>query len=212
MNYGQHGRDLLMELKRSEGNGLTEGVSLPAYNDKSVQSALQELTLHVQALNDQVESTRELSPDGKPPISVRPSILLQSAAIQRNKRCLLAYHQTRLDRIQQLYYWQSQEASEESMCPPEIEFLRDYEKLVQSFQASTGVSWDLRSQTVPPQPSDRVQVRVVNADKFDGGPIVLESGVSVVLTVGSTHYLLYSDVEEYLRSGDLELLPGEENI
>ena len=65
----------------------------------------------------------------------------------------------------------------------------------------------------PPLPQDRVQVRVLREDVFgvdDGDTIALESGASVAFTKGSTHYLLYSDIEDYLQQGYLELLEGEE--
>lgn len=208
MQYGNHGRDLILELKRTEGNGLTEATTLPAYNNVSVRSALQELSLHIQALKDQAEASAKLDGDS-PDMKLRPSLLLQDAAIQRNKRCLLAYHRVRMDRVKELNYWQSQPPIEKNMCPAEIDFLADYEMLIQKYQEKVGITFDIRSRMVPPQPFDRAHVRVIS-DQFSNGPIVLESGETPVLLKGSTHNLLYTDIEEYLRSGDLEILPEEE--
>ena len=121
----------------------------------------------------------------------------------------------RVERLKDLHFWQSNPVDENNLCPPEVDFLKDYEKLVRQHQSKVGISFDLRSQALPPQPFDRVQVRVCcdgDNQLFDQGPIVLESGVTVVFTKGSTHNLLFTDIEEYLRSGDLELLPGEETI
>jgi len=198
MNYGRHGRDLLLELKRSEDKN---GTGLPAYNDELVANCLQDFKLHVQALQDQVDVNQ------KPSMQVRPSILLQNAAIQRNKRCLLTYHRIRMQRIQTCY-WQ-QNLDPKVLCPAEMEYLQDYSDLIQRYTQATCQWDDLRAHHMPPQPFDRCQVRVMDGSQFEG-PIVLESGQSVVLSKGSTHYLLWSDVEEYVRNGQLQVLNGEE--
>lgn len=221
MNYGHHVRDLLLELKRSE-DGVTADVAvtaLPAYNDVAVTSALQDFRLHVQALQDQVEAAAKGSSE-KPSITVRPSILLQNAACQRNKRGLLAYHWVRLQRMQELYYWQSREtdaeggdaAQKKNLSPAEVDFLQVYQSIIFRYTTTAlpEVS-DLRAHcTAPPLTVDRVLCRVFDDTPFADGPIVLESGQTVNLTVGSTHYLIYADCEEYIRSGALQLLETEE--
>lgn len=129
MNYGSFGRELLLELKRtdpksstSSSSGSNDGInSIPPYNDRLVSSTLQDLKLHVQALNEQVEAASasaasignnnsQQQTNRKASMEVRPSLLLQEAAIQRNKRCLLAYHFIRMQRIQQIHYWQTAES------------------------------------------------------------------------------------------------------
>jgi len=227
MNYGHHVRDLLLELKRTDGMGPTSsstdaggGCTLPAYNDVSVQNALQDLKLHVQALTDQVEANRV--PGEKPPINVRPSMVLQNKAILRNKRGLLAYHWVRLQRLQELHYWQARDsvATQDAetlatqhphLSPAEAAFLHDYQNLVAQYtESAIPEITNLRAHCgVPPLTVDRVQCRVVDATPFEG-PVVLESGQTVTLQHGSVHYLLYSDCEEYLRSGALQLLETEE--
>lgn len=206
MNYGHHVRDLLLELKRSDGPADAES-TLPAYNDVGVAAALQDFKLHVQALQDQVEANNDTD---KPPTSVRPSILLQNAACQRNKRGLLAYHWARLQRIQELNYWQSNEDTK-NLSPAEAEFLENYESMIARYTAAAlPAVTDLRAHcTKPPLTVDRVVVRVVDDTAFEG-PVVLESGQTVHLTAGSTHYLQYTDCEEYIRSGALKLLETEE--
>jgi GINS complex subunit 1 len=218
MNYGQHGRTLLQELKRSEpGNNVDSNTActIPSYNDLVVGNALQDLRLHCQALQDQVEAT---SSSDKPSIHVRPSLLLQNAAIQRNKRCLLTYHVIRLRRIQEELYWKQQtnenktksSQTNSNLCPSEQEFLTRYQDLVHRYTeaATQNTITDLRAFTsMPPQPSDRVMIRVM----VDLGPMVLDSGASAVLSKGSTHFLLYSDVEEAIREGKVLVLNGEED-
>ena len=60
---------------------------------------------------------------------------------------------------------------------------------------------------MPPQPTDRVLIRVA----VDMGAMVLDSGASAILTKGSTHFLLYSDIEEAIREGKVIVLNGEED-
>jgi hypothetical protein len=222
MNYGHHVRDLLLELKRAE-DGVTvdaAATTLPAYNDVAVTAALQDFKLHVQALQDQVEAAASGTSE-KPSVAVRPSILLQNAACQRNKRGLLAYHWVRLQRMQELYYWQSRESiadddgdavHNKNLCPAEAEFLQEYQAMIARFTAAALPEvTDLRAHcTAPPLTVDRVLCRVVDETPFASGPIVLESGQTVSLTAGSTQFLIYTDCEEYIRSGALQLLETEE--
>jgi GINS complex subunit 1 len=196
MNYAQHGRTLLVELKRSD-------TDIPSYNNTAVAHVLQDIRLHAQALGDQVAPYISLS---KPSMNVRPSMLLQEAAIQRNKQCLLAYHKVRCDRIQSLCFWK-QQALQQQLSPAEVDFFNNYQQLVHSYTQELSLSSDsLRMFAVPPQPCDHVQVRVLQ----EQGHVVLESGATVMLTKGSTQFLLWSDVEEYIRNGILRVVDGEE--
>jgi len=222
MNYGHHVRDLMVELKRTDGMGpsIDVGCTLPAYNDVSVQGALQDFKLHVQALNEQVEANSEQGGE-KTSYNVRPSMLLQNAACQRNKRGLLAYHWVRLQRLQELHYWQAETQQQEdaetlakkysNLSPAEADFLSEYQSILGRYMdAALPEVTDLRAHcTAPPLAVDRVQCRVVDDSPFEG-PVVLGSGQTAILTAGSVHYLLYADCEEYLRSGALELLETEE--
>ncbi|CAB9497772.1 GINS protein PSF1 [Seminavis robusta] len=215
-------RDLLLELKRGSGgdSAVSDGKNyvLPAYNDILVQTCLDEMNGHLQELEDQVSTVTQRSKE-KTPMSVRPSLLLQNAAIQRHKRCLLTYHQVRLNSIQDMY-WQQGVASvnkakadnnqNENLSPLEQEFQQEYHKLIQKYASSLDL--DLHSLPTPPLPQDRVQVRVLRDDVFGevGSMIALESGASVTFTKGSTHFLLFSDVEVFINDGYLALLEGEE--
>jgi GINS complex subunit 1 len=290
MNYGQYGRDLLHELKRSSGgaaagntNSAASEPPLTAYNDETVRNCLEDLKLHVQALQDQVQansgnvlpssarrggsqsqsqsqsqsptaastssSSNSTAASTKPSFAVRPSILLQTAAIQRNKRCLLTYHVARLERIKEHFYWKSQDPDEQQqsnasnsasnsantttntntnttttnasggstrkiLCPSEEEWLRQYRTIVDRYTATTGLPPGtlVAHSMVPPVQNDRVLIRVVTeAEEFAGGDaICLESGATACFVLGSTHFVLLNDVEEYLRAGHVQLLDGEE--
>lgn len=243
MNYGHFGRDLLLELQRtSDDGGGGAAVDMASYNDGLVSQTLQDLKLHVQALTDQVRAVQRQAADGadkasaKPSLAVRPSILLQNAAIQRNKQCLLLYHVHRVRRLQQLTYWNQQDDDNDSnggvanenavpiasvlldkACPAEQDFLVQYKGLMDQyvdnvFQKSLPdeVPDFLRAHACSlVAPMSKVQVRVVQ-QPADGASMVLDSGATANLTVGSTHYLLYSDVQELLRRSIVQVVDGEE--
>ena len=200
MNYGNYGKELLLELKRSSKED--DPSLLPAYNDSTVSACLQDLTLHVQELQNLAVSQQQ---GGSLPQEVRPSLLLQEAAIQRNKRCLLTYHWVRMQRLLQ----QPPPLQTKNLAPAEVEMYEKYQKLQAKYMQGLPVD-DLHAHAgYPPVNSDGVLVRVVKAPT-EGGAIVLTSGRSVQWITGATHYLPWTDVEEYVRAGNLVLMTGEE--
>lgn len=207
MNYGHRGRDLLLELKRARANDHKSSSSVvPPYNDRLVRECLQDLQLHVQALQDQVDAQG----GEKPSLNVRPSLVLQNAAIGRNKRCLLAYHKVRADRLMAAYWDNSfADADKTNLSPAEEEFYTSHEQLCLDYAAMLRLpNPDLRSYgNHPPQPLSKVQVQVIRSTE---GPIVLESGMTLTFLKGTVHYLAYADVEGLLRDGTLALLSTEE--
>ena len=217
MNYGHRGRDLLLELKRARANDHKSSSSVvPPYNDRLVRECLQDLQLHVQALQDQVDAQGS----EKPSMNVRPSLVLQGAAIARNKRCLLAYHKIRADRLMAAY-WENHPhvttttsvntggSSANNLSPAEEEFYASYQQLCLEYANMLRLpNPDLRSYgNHPPQPLSKVQVRVLRSLE---GPIVLESGMTLTFQKGAVHYLPYADVEGLVRDGTLALLSTEE--
>ena len=211
MNYGNYGRDLLLELKRSEGTA-----ELPAYNDATVTACLEDLALHVQALQD-IVTAAAASSSQKVSQEVKPSLMLQEAAIRRNKRCLLTYHWVRLQRLQkQQQQTQTEDSSsiagittpdkDQHLAPAEQEFLREYRQLQETY--AMGLPVDGIKSSFPPLNVDRVLVRVV--EEIGSGTIVLGSGQAVHFVPGATQYLLWTDVEDWVRAGKLVLMQGEE--
>jgi GINS complex subunit 1 len=214
-SFPSSGRELLLELKRSNTNE-TSGTLAP-YNVKLVRTCFQDLTRSFQSLREEMQATNknnsnesndnednedneekeEEDDSNKPSMNARPSILLHNASIQRQKRCLLAYHKHRMDRIQEsagtLSNMTFNNAHEE-------EFASDYQELRESYASAV-----FELGLLPPT-SHMVQVRVLE----HLGQVVLESGRSVTLAKGSSLYLPRSDVLEFLQAGSLELCDGEE--
>ena len=138
----------------------------------------------------------------------RPSMLLHEAAISRNKRCLLAYHAYRLDKLKELR-WDTSAALpgqvRSLLSEKEIDFYTQYDKLVARYNSSLG-ALDLNSYMQPPE-EDLVEVRVVQSGL---GTIVTDHFGEVSLELGTTHFLSRGDVEHLIRQGSLQQLDGEE--
>ncbi len=199
MNYGQRSKELLLELKRSD--------FLPSYNDEAVRAIVSEISLHFDEMNDQVEASAKASSD-KIPVSSRPALILHDEAIRRNKRCLLAYHAHRLEKLKRL------RRDTAAALPPhvksllseaEIDFYMGYDKLLSNFNSKLG-GLDLNSNLQPPE-EDLIEVRVV---KRGLGTIVTDYWGEISLELGTTHFLNRGDVEHLIRSGALQQLDGEE--
>lgn len=202
MNYGNKAKELLLELQRSD--------FIPPYNDSLVRSCLTEIQLHSDELADQV--TAIANPDSKVPQGLRPSLILHNEAIMRNKRCLLAYHKYRLDKLQR-WRWDSGAALpghvRNLMSEAEVDFYMGYDKLISRFNESVGeisIGFDLNANMQPPE-EDLVEVRVVKAGL---GSIISEYYGEVALELGTTHFLNRGDVEHLIRQGALQQLDAEE--
>lgn len=207
MNYGQKGKDLLLDLKRSD--------FIPPYNDELVRETLAEISLHFDELNDQAVASQRANPDGKIPTENRPALILLDEAIRRNKRCLLAYHNYRMEKLKRLR-WDTTTALpshvKSLLSETEIDFYTEYDKLVSKFnenisgsQGGLGVL-DLNSNLQPPE-EDWIEVRVIQKGL---GSIVTDYGGEVSLTFGTTHFLPRGDVEHLIRQGALQQLDAEE--
>ena len=214
MNYGQRGVELLRELKRSDW--------LPSYNEESVRATLQEINLHTAELQDIVRANNRVGNNnssstggggGAPvPIEMRPVMLLHEVSIKRNKRCLLAYHAHRIDKLRALR-WETAGNLATPMkfvlSEAEVDFFHEYDKLASRHAiggSMGGLDWNADQN--PPE-ENFIQVRVVQPGL---GKIETEMCGVVELEVGSMHYLPRSDVEHLVRQGALVQLGGEESF
>ena len=140
------------------------------------------------------------------PMEERPAMTLHDAAIKRNKQYLLAYHVHRIKKLREL-------RSETNvfpthlrplLCEAEVDFWTELDQIMSRY--STEIDFNLNADLSPPE-DDFLEIRVV---KEGLGRITTESGGSVELPVGTTHYLRRGDVEHLIRSGSVIQLYGEE--
>lgn len=199
------GRELLLEVKRYQSHAVKgHSTALPTYNVKLVRQCLDDLQNSVQSLAEEVQAA-SLGDDTNPPtkpvnMASRPSILYHHACIQRQKRCLLAYHKHRMEGLKTL---PPDIASATLTNAAEVDFYTAYSQLRSRYAEAMGPTVDL---SLAPPSTHSLQVRCL----VDLGQVVLESGRSVTLSKGSVFYLPRADILEFLRDGSMQLLEGEE--
>ncbi|PCH41972.1 hypothetical protein WOLCODRAFT_72510 [Wolfiporia cocos MD-104 SS10] len=147
--FGDLATQLLMDSRRS-----TATETLLKYNDVLVRAVVREQR-HLEALLQAALPPPDADQDT--PDAILPTVLLYQTAINRNKRCLLAYHAHRIERLKDLY-WQvggalplllsmpaatsSNSASDGAndvrakLSPHEVDFLRSYNASLLAFRSS----------------------------------------------------------------------------
>lgn len=166
---GQLATQLILELRDSS-------IALPRYNHALTHAIIAEqhsLEHHIDQLVLD-DAARSLSaPSQVPPMFTLATI------INRNKRCLLAYHEHRLTRIKDLF-WEGGGALhhiladaqfKNSFSPSEVEFLKAYSASVQVYQSDVGLP--LFSPIEDPPKSLYANVRVIR----ECGKISMEHGM-----------------------------------
>lgn len=133
-----------------------------------------------------------------------PLVTFRHAAINRNKRCLLAYLYNRLQAIKKLrwdYGPVLPDEVKENLCEAEIKWYNNYSNILGSYMRSIsdGIGINLTEYQTPPK-SLYVEVRCLN----DYGKFELENGEVVMLRINSQHYLPRNEVDQLIRQGILE--------
>ena len=170
------------------------------------------LCFHFKKLTAQAKAVDQVSLESgegnKLPMQFRPAMLLHEAAIRRNKRCLLAYHKYKMEKLKALRWDTSASLPEHVrslLSEKEVHFYTEYDKLVTRYNSSLG-TLELNSYMQPPE-EDLVEIRVVQSGLET---IETDHFGEVSLDMGSTHFLSRGDVEHLIRQGSLQQLDGEE--
>ena len=153
------------------------------------------------------------------------ALLVDHLAMRRNKRCLLAYHRTRTDKLEELVWRGSdvvdlaeasshaQEGSSgpdthagtgsgsgsSSLSPQEEDYVRQYSDLLAAYKGQW-TDIDLTGSLEPPRDLF-IDVRVLK----DAGEIQTEYG-SITLSRNSQFYVRQGDVERLIAQGYLQKL------
>ena len=191
--YGELATQLIIESRRS-----TQTDTLLKYNDSMVRSIVRE-----QRDLEKAIATLDLR-DGRPP---PPPLLIIQTAINRNKRCLLAYHSHRVDRLRDMYWAVggalphilTNQDIRSKLSPHEVDYLRQYNSSVMEFRSEFSHELDITASITNPPKDLHVLVRVIR----DCGVIQTELG-SIDFQKGQRFMVRRADIEHLIVQGYLE--------
>jgi GINS complex subunit 1 len=203
--YGDLATQLVTESKRS-----TATDTLLKYNDPLVrtivreQRQLEQLLQAALAAEEPQDDSQLTLADEAPALTV--PLLVYQTAINRNKRCLLAYHAHRLARLRALFWAVggalphilSAEDTRAKLSPHEVDFLRAYGASILDFRTDYA-ELDLMAGVDKPPKDLHVLVRVVR----DCGTIQTELG-AIDFRKGQRFMVRRADVEHLMVQGYLE--------
>ena len=173
-------------LKVQHGKRIQKLEHLPPYQTELVRS----VTREVRELDKDVSSILHAYPGGSFNPSEDPAtactLLVDHLCIRRNKRCLLAYHKTRTDKLEEIV-WQGKDVADlsghrgpehegavanagSSLSPEEEEYMRQYGDLLAALKGQW-TDIDLTGSLDPPRDLF-IDVRVLK----DAGEIQTEYG------------------------------------
>jgi len=196
--FGDLAIQLVTESRRST---LTD--TLLKYNDNLIRQIIREQRDLEKLIQSLIASD-----------AVSPSLLIYQTAIVRNKRCLLAYHMHRMDRLRDMYWASgcalphilSNASLRSKLSPHEVDFLRQYNTSTMAFRASFlsdiqegDVDVDITASVEKPPKDLHALVWV----KRDCGTIQTELG-AIDFKKGQRFMVRRADIEHLIVQGYLE--------
>ncbi|KAH7343135.1 hypothetical protein BKA66DRAFT_577107 [Pyrenochaeta sp. MPI-SDFR-AT-0127] len=194
--YGETANKLVQNAKRTQALP-----HLPPYASELVRSVIREVRdLDKDVSNILAPYSGSFDPSASPETAC--ALLVNHLCMRRNKRCLLAYHRVRSDKLEG-YCWEGVDVLESQggsgNGPEEEEYVRQYSDLLAAYKGQwTDV--DLTGSLEPPRDLF-IDVRVLK----DAGEIQTEYG-SITLTKNSQFYVRQGDVERLIAQGYLQRL------
>ncbi|KIY48630.1 GINS complex, Psf1 component [Fistulina hepatica ATCC 64428] len=189
--FGDLATQLMLEARRS-----SQSDTLLKYNDGLVRSIIREQRDLEKAAN-------------KIDTPVPPALMLIQTAIMRNKRCLLAYHAHRTDRLRDMYWAcgcalphilsNEGEDIRSRLSPHEVDYLREYNANVMEFRSQFAAELDITAGIETPPKEINVVVRVVK----DCGIIQTELG-AIDFKKGQRFVVRRADIEHLIVQGFLQ--------
>lgn len=215
--YGELGNKLVQHAKRTQSLA-----HLPPYQTELVRAVAREVRDLDRDVNHLLTPfSGSFNPSQQPAIAC--ALLVDHLCMRRNKRCLLAYHRVRTEKLEELCWTgidvleqqlppaaedgpgsgqhvvSSQSGNHSSLSPEEEEYFRQYSDMLAAYKGQwTDV--DLTGGLEPPRDLF-IDVRVLK----DAGEIQTEYGV-INLTKNSQLYVRQGDVERLIAQGFLERL------
>jgi len=187
---------LLRDLKRARW--------LPQFNDKMVKEVVEEMLHDTREMKGLVSQHTDL--DGVPR-EVAAGLCLYNDLVDRNRRCLLAYLNCRLERIEELRWEVGLMVPKEKLQKlhdSEKQYLHMYntilDKYMKNYVPKCREPLDLTADAEAPEDMN-VQVRV--RDEGMGEILTSDSGV-VRLRRGYQLFVKRTDIEHLIRAGKVE--------
>lgn len=197
--FGDLATQLVLESRRS-----TATDTLLKYNDSLVRSIIREQRDLERAADPLVQQSLDAAEGTPPP----PGLIIIQTAINRNKRCLLAYHSHRVERFRDMYWAVggalphilSNADIRSKLSPHEVDYLRQYHDSVMEYRADLGTNeLDIMAGIERPIKDLNVLVKVVK----DCGVIQTELG-SIDFKKGQRFMVRRADIEHLIVQGYLE--------
>ncbi|KAK4193427.1 hypothetical protein QBC35DRAFT_105937 [Podospora australis] len=210
--YGDLGNKLVSHAKRTQNLA-----NLPPYQTELVR----DVTREVRDLDKDVASLLEPFQGSFDPAADQATactLLVNHLSMRRNKRCLLAYHRTRTDKLEELVWngadildlagqqvgnangaTAGADGGANSLSPQEEDYVRQYGDLLAAYKGQW-TDIDLTGSLEPPRDLF-IDVRVLK----DAGEIQTEYG-AINLTKNSQFYVRQGDVERLIAQGYLQKL------
>ncbi|KEY71034.1 hypothetical protein S40285_06979 [Stachybotrys chlorohalonatus IBT 40285] len=215
--YGELGMKLVQHAKRTQNLA-----HLPSYQADVVRAVTREVRDLDKDVAELLEPFRG-SFDPAADQAVACTLLVNHLSMRRNKRCLLAYHRTRTDKLEELV-WNGSDVVDlsdqqvrdgagsgskaaqgggdgptSSLSPQEEEYVRQYSDLLAAYKGQW-TDIDLTGSLEPPRDLF-IDVRVLK----DAGEIQTEYG-AITLSKNSQFYVRQGDVERLIAQGYLQKL------
>ncbi|KAL9029800.1 MAG: hypothetical protein Q9196_002000 [Gyalolechia fulgens] len=212
--YGDLGLKLVQHAKRTQALN-----HLPPYQTELVRAVTREVRdLDKDVSNILAPFEGSFNPAAEPATACK--VLVDHLCMRRNKRCLLAYHRVRSDKLEEMC-WNGEDVLEKepqstgrpngganvgsdtghqsSLSPEEEEYVRNYSDMLAAYKGQW-TDIDLTGSLEPPKDLF-IDVRVVK----DAGEIQTEYG-AINLTKNSQFYVRQGDVERLIAQGYLQKL------
>ncbi|KFY03704.1 hypothetical protein O988_01303 [Pseudogymnoascus sp. VKM F-3808] len=199
--YGDLGNKLAQHAKRTQGLA-----NLPPYQTETVRAVTREAReLHKDIENITQSLNGSFTPSEDPATAC--TLLVNHLFMRRNKRCLLAYHRVRTDKLEELI-WNGEDILDAPVQQQKAQ--ESYNSRIQSGNTAGGGmgNADANKNNLSPEEEDLepprdlfIDVRVLK----DAGEIQTEYG-SITLTKNSQFYVRQGDVERLIAQGYLQKL------
>ncbi|KAF5283724.1 hypothetical protein FQA39_LY17221 [Lamprigera yunnana] len=189
---GDHAYVLIKELDRNAG-------ALPPYNNELVSEIKKEICQLCQQIHDDSMATDD-SIDGES-VNYFTTMRVRHAGVQRNIRCLLAYHYNRV-RCLRTMRWEFG-----SILPPDIkanlnpieaDWFSKYSSILAKYMRSIGEDGGLNlAVDLNPPKALHIEVKCLT----DYGQYELSDGTVILLKENSRHFLPRVECEDLIRQG-----------